>query len=172
MLNNMDHTGRVNVGIPGFGITVGPCEEDFESNLEPAVKSLVLTLVKLGYKTVGSCQGHTIIDNPYVVVAFANRKDAESFCCYLKRSWFVYCSISETTELDTQIIDGCDTINISANEVNGWYKCNFSSVVFARIELRSELLLYLTNLNAFKSYACLKLAGHLNGVLPHYEHLT
>lgn len=168
----MDDTGRVNIGIPGFGLTVGPYDSDFESHLEPAVKKLVLTLLRLGYKTVGSCQGHSIIDNPFVVLAFGDRKDAECFCQYLKHSWLIYCCISTTTTGNTQILDESDVINITAREVNSWYKSNFTDVVFVRIELRSELLLYLTNLNIFKSRACSRLAEHLNRVLPHYEHFT
>jgi len=165
--NKIDQQGRVNIGIPSYGITIGPHEDNFDLNIEHCVKDIVYSLINLGYKTVGSCQGHHWVDNPFVIIAFNGVEDANTFCLILKKYWFLRGWV-----ITDKIIDDNGPMNVSVDNVNAWYNTNFKEVVCVQIELRSELFLFITNLNVIKKAFCSRIAKLLEESLPQYSEIT
>lgn len=170
-VNKVDKNGRVNVGTPGFGLSVSPRLPGFDNHLEPAIKNLVRVLLASGFKTVSSCQGHNILDSPFIILAFVDYQSAESFCQYLDKNIFLCCSIGKKAG-DTVAFSHDDIISVTVDEINQWFGVNYEQSILVRLELKSERFLWLTNIEFIKKILCNLLACYLKKKLSHYEHIT
>lgn len=72
--NKKHPNGRINIEI-GKNYIVSPYDECFIEQIESGVRDSVLALLKLGYLTVGSCDGkHSIKEAAHVSIAFVNER--------------------------------------------------------------------------------------------------
>ncbi len=93
--NNVKHPdGRINFGTDKNGklvaITVSPYSDTFWDNIEPRVGLIIKKLLKLGYMTFSSCDGHGEYSARFVWLAFDNRlKRDEAYKYFRKITWFI-----------------------------------------------------------------------------------
>jgi len=86
-INKKHENGRIySIGSDGeySSHSVSPYSKTFIDNIEEKIQSLVTTLVKRGYLTVSSCQGHSLGEGRQIHICFKSKKEIERFISEIK----------------------------------------------------------------------------------------
>lgn len=169
--NIVNDDGRVNLGLEDqgqWGVTVSPYDMDFDTQVEECVRPLIHCFLDRGYYPVLSCDGHNLIDNPFITLAFDRESTVENFIQWAKqyRHW-IYVS----KDYDGRV-NNCydDTSELAA--FNRMFMRSFTEIHFATVEIRSEVWLCIPNIQVIKRWYSRWILKHMKRLLPTYEHFA
>lgn len=168
---NFLNKGRVNLGREDqgdWGVPVSPLHPEFDSQIEPAVRPLIYAFLSQGYHPVLSCDGHSLIDNPFITLGFDSVAKRSAF-----RRWFAdWPLFSIDDDYNGRLPANADNISSELDYFNYMFCTNYTEVCFCTVEFRSEFFGMLTNITYFKRLLLQYYASRIQRKIPRYEYLT